>query len=79
MHTPLGSTGSHNGLHDRCIARATTDIARDGFPDLVGARVGCLLQEGVGSHQEARGTETALQGMVFLKRLLQGMQSLTRC
>jgi hypothetical protein len=67
-------TGLHNRLYDGGIAGATTDIPGDGLPDLVSARMGRFLQQGVGGHEQARGAETALQGMVLLKRLLQRMQ-----
>src|SRR6266487_4545595 len=63
-----------NRLDDRRIAGATTQIPSNGLFDLIATGVGRFLQQGVGGHEKAGCTKTALQGMVGLKGLLQWME-----
>src|SRR5215471_17261617 len=63
-----------NRLDNRRIAGTTTQIPSNGLPDLVATGVGRFLQQGIGGHEKAGCTKTALQGVMGLKGLLQRMK-----
>lgn len=62
------------GPDDVLIAGATAVISFQGLPDLGFIRIRCLLEQVDGPHHHARRAETALQGMLILKSLLNRMQ-----
>ena len=64
-----------NRLYDVVIARAAAEIAFKFFADrFLVETVLVALDDTDGAHHHAGGAETALQGMVFTKRFLHGMQ-----
>ena len=69
--------------HSRAVARGAKTALLVGDMPFMSYQVsveeatrnaGRFLQQGVGRHEKTGGAETALQGMVLLKRLLQWMQ-----
>jgi hypothetical protein len=63
-----------DGFDDLEIARAATEIARNGMANLGFGGMGILLQEGYSREQDARCAVTALYCTVLDKGLLQGMK-----
>jgi hypothetical protein len=63
-----------NGLHDGRIAGATADVPGDRLSDLRFGGIWGFLQKRHRGHQEPWCAETALQGVVFMKCLLQRVE-----
>src|SRR6516225_9817235 len=61
-------------LDDILIAGAPAQIAGHAVTDLLLARAGIFLQQPVGTHQHARCAVAALQAVLLVEGLLQGMQ-----
>ena len=60
--------------HNLVVARASAEIPGNVQPDVVLAGIGHSFQQGLGRHDEAGCTETALQSPVVYESLLNGMQ-----
>jgi hypothetical protein len=65
-------------LHNRGIPGATADVAGDCLPNLTFCGVRRFPQKGVGGHEKSWRAEAALQGMLFVKRLLERVQDVPR-
>src|SRR5215204_1114765 len=63
-----------NRLHDALIPGAAAEVARDGLPDLLLARLARLHEEIEGRQHKARGTKAALQTVLVPEGLLDRMQ-----
>src|SRR5262245_8138127 len=63
-----------NGVDDRLVAGAATNIAGDGLGHVLARRCRVALEQRLGRHQHARGAEAALGREVLHEGFLQGMQ-----
>ena len=63
-----------DGLDDVLVSRAAAQIARHAMAHFFGRGVGVVLQKAVGAHQHAGGAKTALQAVLFVERVLNGVQ-----
>src|SRR5271156_5363455 len=66
--------GKLHRLDDVLVSRTAAQVAGDSPTNLFLRGIWILRQQCVGGHQHARGTESALQTVLFLESLLQGMQ-----
>ena len=66
--------GGIDRVHDIAIARATANDGRDGFANLISCRRRICAQKVHGHVEHSGSAKTALECMVLVKRLLQGMQ-----
>src|SRR5581483_6440734 len=62
--------------HDVLVAGAAAQVARDGLPDLRLRGVRALAEKARERHEEARRAEAALQPVMLVEGLLQGIQAL---
>src|SRR5882757_7690245 len=69
--------GPQHRLHDVLVAGAPAQVAGQRPADVFLARVGVLVQQGLGGHHHPGGAEPALQAVLLLEALLQRVQ-LTR-
>ena len=58
---------------------AAAEVALHTGEDLIAAELWILKQKGVGIHYHARSTESALDGAIFKKRLLQWVELVSAC
>src|SRR5262245_10591380 len=66
--------GIQDGVDDRLVAGAAADVAGDGLRHFLTRRQGIAIEQRLGRHQHARGTEAALGREVLHEGHLQGMQ-----
>ena len=66
------------GPDDLVIAGAAAEVACQPVTDTAFVGVGFLVQQALGSQQESRGADAALEGGVLQERLLQRVQALGR-
>jgi hypothetical protein len=64
-----------NGIEDRSVARAATDMAVKALLDNLGSRRTILSKEGIHVDDETRCAEATLTGIVVYNALLHGMQT----
>src|SRR5688572_27584313 len=63
-----------DGANDFVVAGAAAQVAGQPVAHLVFGGIWVLVEQRLGRHDETRGADTALQGRVFEKFLLQRMQ-----
>ena len=66
--------GRGDGLHDLGVARAATQVARDGLPYVPVLRPSAALEIRLGRHEHARSTDAALGATQLQERLLERTQ-----
>jgi len=70
----LASLAALDGLDDVVIARATTDVAFEAFPNFLLGGVWMVFEQLHSRHHHARRTETALKAMTLAEGRLHRMQ-----
>src|SRR2546429_9009788 len=63
-----------DGLDDVLVTGAAAEVPRDGPPDLVLGGIGVVLEERRRRQHHPRRAETALQAVLLLEALLDGVQ-----
>src|SRR6056300_1722495 len=64
----------HDGLDDVLISRAAAQVARERPADLVLGRIGVFLEQCLRRHHHPRGAVAALETVLLLEALLDGVQ-----
>src|ERR1019366_2722001 len=72
--TALAACGIEHRIDDRLVAGATTNIAADGFDDILAGGIGIAVEKRFRRHEHARRAIPALGGEAFHEGGLQRMQ-----